>query len=426
LVHGGARPTTATPRIEQLDRVVRLLTYSFDVSNLAQPIAESVLALFRAQSSVAWLSQPDGSLSCAATAGGARERFQIGDVWPRDSGVTGRAARERRALLAVDGQEASVVRGDELDDAGRYSVLAVPLIAREEVIGVIAMEYAEPRRLARADIELVQAFADQFAPALRNVQLFARAQAARAEAEAASRAKDDFLAIIAHEVRNSLAPIVASAARILRECPPAGGVHDSAGIVRRQALHLAHLLDDLLDVARIARGRIELHRTFVSLTAAVEEAVKAARPLADVGQLSLSVSLPAGPVWIEADPVRLEQIALNVLGNAVKYTPAGGRIDVEVAINGGEALLRVSDTGIGIPPEMVPHVFDGFFRSERARAQSPDGLGIGLTLVRTLVELHGGRVAAHSDGPGRGSRFTICFPLAAEPANTATLDRGAA
>ena len=187
LVHGGARPTTATPRIEQLDRVVRLLTYSFDVSNLAQPIAESVLALFRAQSSVAWLSQPDGSLSCAATAGGARERFQIGDVWPRDSGVTGRAARERRALLAVDGQEASVVRGDELDDAGRYSVLAVPLIAREEVIGVIAMEYAEPRRLARADIELVQAFADQFAPALRNVQLFARAQAARAEAEAASR-----------------------------------------------------------------------------------------------------------------------------------------------------------------------------------------------------------------------------------------------
>jgi len=405
LTNGDARPQDVTngwhgegQHTEGLKRVVHALVESFDVSELAQQIAESALLLLRVQSSIAWLLQSDGSLACVAMAGRAPESLEIGDVLPRDVGVVGRAAAERRAVWAADGD-------------GHDTVLAVPLIVKGEVIGAIVTGHAEPRGLAQAEIDLVQAFADQVAPAMRNVQLFARAQAACAEAEAASRAKDEFLTLLAHEFRNSLTPIVTAATLIRRVGPSLGVVQDSAAIVKRQARHLARLLDDLLDVSRIAPGRIDLRCEPVSLAAAVENAVEATRPLADQAELTVSLSLPPAPLWVEADPTRLHQVVVNILSNAVKYTPAGGRIEVTAAAEDGEAVLCVHDTGIGIVPEMLPHVFEFFVRSDQARVHTPDGLGVGLTLVRQLVELHGGRVAAHSEGPGRGSEFTVRLPL---------------
>jgi signal transduction histidine kinase len=423
LTHGDSWPQGVThgrrgkgDRAEEIERVVRVLTELFDVSELAQRVTESVLPLFRAQFSIAWLRQPDGSLACVAMAGPGPESLKIGDVLPRDVGVVGPAAAERRALWAADVLEApGVMRTDELGHEDDCAVLAVPLIVKGDVIGAIVTGYPEPRDLAQAEIDLVQAFADQIAPAMRNVQLFANAQAARAAAEAANRAKDELLAILAHELRNSLAPIVTSAELMRRAGPPAAVMQDSAGIVKHHARHLARLLDDLLDVSRIAQGTMELKREPISLAAAVEEVVEATRPLADVAGLAVSLSLPPLPLWIEADPTRVEQIVVNILNNAVKYTPAGGRIEVTAAAEAGAAVLRVHDTGIGIVPEMLPRVFDAFVRSNGARVHTPDGLGVGLTLVHQLVELHGGCVAAHSEGPGLGSEFTVRLPLSRGP-----------
>jgi signal transduction histidine kinase/ActR/RegA family two-component response regulator len=399
----GTSPSTgaAMASPETLERVARLLAESFEVSDLAQRIAESALPLFGASSSIAWLRQSDGSLICGGVAGRTSESLKIGDVLLPDNGVAGHAVVVRHAWWAADAPEAF---GE--------TVLAVPLIARAEVIGAIVTGYGAPRDLGPDEIALVEMFAERLAPAMRNVQLFAGVQAARAVADAASRAKDEFLALLAHEFRNSLAPIMTSAALIQRAGPPLDIVQNSADIVERQARHLARLLDDLLDVSRIARGTIELRRERVSLGAFAEGVFEASRSLADTAGLTISLMLPSLPVWVEADPTRLQEVLANLLNNAIRYTPPGGRIQVTVAAEDDEAVLRVGDTGIGIVPQMLPHIFDLFVRGPRARIHARDGLGIGLTLVRHLVEIHGGRVAARSDGPDRGSEFTVRLPLA--------------
>jgi CheY-like chemotaxis protein/anti-sigma regulatory factor (Ser/Thr protein kinase) len=250
---------------------------------------------------------------------------------------------------------------------------------------------------------------------MRNVQLFAREQAARAEAEAASRAKDQFLALLAHELRNPLAPIVTAAALLGRADAAPAVVAQAAGMVERQARNLARLLDDLLDVSRITRGRIELRLQTVSVADAVTSALEATRPLLDDRRQTVEVTLPTAPLHVQADPARLEQIIVNVLNNACKYTPPGGAISVAVSEEPGEAVLRIQDTGIGIAEDVLPRIFELFVQGDQSLAHTSGGLGIGLTLVHRLVTLHRGRVQAHSDGPGRGSVFTIGLPLS-EPA----------
>ena len=415
------RVTPLLPSLPQgsdgLRRIVRMLEQSCDVSEFAQRVTESALPLFRLQSASAWLRQLDGSLTCVARAGQGAESLRAGDVLPRDAGGVGDAVARRVLWAAAVMEATSVVRAEKPDNGGPAggprAVVTVPLVVRGEVIGVIAMRPAEPRGLSQAEVDVLQAFADQVAPAMHNSQLLVHAQAARAAAEAANLAKDESLAILAHEFRNSLAPIMTSAALIRRVGPPSGIVHDSAETVKRQARHLARLLDDLLDLSRIARGKkVELKREPVSLGVLLEHAVEDARRDADA--IAISLSVPA-PLWIQADPTRLEQIVANILGNAVKYTGAGGRIEVTAAAENGEAVLRVRDTGMGIPPEMLARIFEPFFRAPRAREHTPAGLGVGLTLVRQLVELHGGRVAADSGGLGRGSLFTVHLPLGAGP-----------
>ncbi|MGH7388073.1 MAG: ATP-binding protein [Candidatus Rokuibacteriota bacterium] len=418
---------------DELARVARALSESLDVAEVAERIAESVLPLFRAQSSVVRLLQPDGSLACVAIAGKWLENFKPGYLLPPGVGLVGRAVAERRALWTPDIlSDPSVVltaafrRG--LAGAGHHAVLAVPLQVKGEIIGVISTAHGEIRTFSQVEIDLLQAFADQAALAMRNVQLFTWEQTARAEAEAANRAKDQFLALLAHELRNPLAPIVTAAALIRRPGAPPDVVTQSADIVERQARNLARLLDDLLDVSRITRGRIELRRETVSLGDAVSRALEAARPLVDERGQAVSLAMPATPLYVDADATRLEQIVVNVLNNAAKYTPLEGRISVVASREGGDAVLRIRDTGMGIPAEMLPRIFDLFTQGDQSLAHTPGGLGIGLTLARRLVELHGGRVWAESDGPGRGSEFIIRLPLSRDlaapaPATVAAPDR---
>ena len=401
---------------DELARVSRRLTESLDIGEVAERIAECILPLFQAQSSVVRLLLPDGSLACMAIAGKWLENFKPGYLLPPGVGLVGRAVIEKRALWTRDIlDEPSVVLTPEfrrgLAGAGHHAVLAVPLQIKGEIIGAVSTAHAEIRTFSQAEIDLLQAFADQAALAMRNVQLFAREKTARAEAEAANHAKDQFLALLAHELRNPLAPIVTSAALLRRPGIPASVVEHSAGIVERQARSLARLLDDLLDVSRITRDRIDLRWVVLSIADAVERALEATRPLVDERRHVVSVTLPPRPLYVEADPARLEQIIVNVLNNAAKYTPPNGHISVVVAQEGDEVVLRVSDTGIGIPQDMLSRIFDLFVQGDQSLAHTSGGLGIGLTLVHRLVKLHHGRVEAHSDGPGRGSQFTVALPL---------------
>src|SRR5262245_9439132 len=243
--------------------------------------------------------------------------------------------------------------------------------------------------------------------------LFAREQTAREEAEAANRAKDEFLAMLGHELRNPL-DVITSAVHVLDAISSRDGqAVRTREVIHRQVGQLARLVDDLLDVGRVTTGKINLSRQPVNLADAVR---RCAETLRGAGQMARHrVEVQADPVWVEGDQARIEQIIMNLLSNALKYTPPGGTIAITVAGDSDTARLVVADTGVGIAPEIIDRVFDLFVQGERSLDRSEGGLGIGLTLVRRLVELHGGRVTVQSDGPGRGSEFGVELPRIAPP-----------
>jgi len=235
------------------------------------------------------------------------------------------------------------------------------------------------------------------------------------ELEEQQRQTNEFLATLAHELRNPLAPI-RNAVSLMQM----GGLSDSMTewyrtLIDRQVTHLTRLVDDLLDASRITSGKITLQRQPVSLALVVENAADSSRPLIDARKHTLDVELPGEPLQVEGDPVRLTQVVLNLLNNAAKYTPECGMIRLSVEREGENAVLRVRDTGLGIPADLLPRVFDLFTQGDRSLDRAEGGLGIGLTLVRRLVEMHGGAVEAHSDGPGYGSEFLVRLPLLAVP-----------
>jgi signal transduction histidine kinase/ActR/RegA family two-component response regulator len=235
------------------------------------------------------------------------------------------------------------------------------------------------------------------------------------ELDAADRRKDEFLAMLAHELRNPLAA-VANAASLLTGSN-AGEDHEWAkSVIARQSSQLAHLIDDLLDVARITEGKIRLRKEVIDVATILDRARDSVRPLVSARKHDLICGYSFGSLWLEADPTRLEQIVLNLLTNAAKYTPAGGRIELSARASGAEILITVRDNGMGIAPERIPEMFRLFAQGERSIARSEGGLGIGLTIVEKLVQMHGGRIEAHSDGINRGSAFTVCLPGATKPA----------
>jgi CheY-like chemotaxis protein len=232
----------------------------------------------------------------------------------------------------------------------------------------------------------------------------------------ADRRKDEWLAMLAHELRNPLAPI-RNAVQFLRlKGPPDPDLQNARDIIERQLRQMTRLVDDLLDVARIGRGKLTLHREPVSLGAVLTSAVESSRPLIEAAGHDLAVALPPEPILVEADPTRLAQVFLNLLNNAAKYTPPGGRLWLTAERQGREAVVRVRDTGVGIPAPMLPHIFEMFTQVDRSLERSQGGLGIGLTLVKRLVEMHGGSVEAKSEGPGQGSEFVVRLPVVGMPA----------
>ena len=276
------------------------------------------------------------------------------------------------------------------------------------------------RRIARAVRSAAQAQADRAAADLaaaeekahhsaRALETALQAQShERAQGEAANRAKDEFLAMLGHELRNPLGAI-AGALRVIDRLPPASADHKAAReIAARQLAHLAKIVDDLLDVGRVATGRIALRRNLVDLAQASAAAVAAARAGAEAPGHEWTLELT--PVLVSADPTRIDQVLANMLGNAVKFTPPGGRIRVRLVAEARQAVLSVEDSGPGIRSERLPHLFDLVAKGH----PQDEGLGIGLALVKRLAELHGGRIQAENL-PGAGARFTLRLPAIPEP-----------
>jgi PAS domain S-box-containing protein len=233
---------------------------------------------------------------------------------------------------------------------------------------------------------------------------------AEEELHLADRRKDEFLAMLAHELRNPLAPIL-NAVQLLKRQNTKGSTQIwCCDVIERQVAHMARLLDDLLDVARIIQGKVRLEVERFELNDIIDNAVETSRPLIESHGQELIVSRNEFPQWIEGDRIRLAQVLSNLLNNAAKYTSRGGKISLTVRQQDADAVIEVSDTGIGIASDMLPHIFDLFIQADRSQIQSQNGLGIGLTLVRQLVEIHGGTVSAASSGIGRGSTFTVRLP----------------
>jgi signal transduction histidine kinase len=296
------------------------------------------------------------------------------------------------------------------------SYLAIPVVTRKgEVLGGLFFGHSEPGRFREQHERILVGLAALAATALDNARLYKtlraseeKAQQAVEQANEADRRKDEFLAMLGHELRNPLAPIV-TALELMRAREPDVMAHERS-VIERQVGYLSRLVDDLLDVSRITRGKIELKRQPVEMAEVARKAVEVASPVLEERNHHLTLDVPATGLAVDGDPVRLAQVVANLLNNAAKYTEPRGRISLSVRREGGEVVVRVRDNGMGIEPTLLPRLFQLFTQGKRALDRSQGGLGLGLTLVKSLVEMHGGSVSAESDGPGKGSEFLVRLP----------------
>jgi len=302
----------------------------------------------------------------------------------------------------------AVARDEEharaLASLGIKSFICVPMRSHDRVIGALTFATAESGRVYD-EIQLAAAhdLAARAAIAIENAQLVD-------EMRRAERKKDEFLAMLAHELRNPLAPLRNSIELIKKRDALIPECRWVADVLERQTRQLSRLVDDLLEMSRFSTGRIELRRHPIELHDVVNHAVEASRPALERGRHELEVELPRDPIRLEADGPRLAQVLSNLLNNAAKYTEPGGKVALSASLDDDEVTIRVADNGDGIPDGMHEKIFEMFTQGERRGERTAGGLGIGLTLVRRLVELHGGTVRALSEGPGKGSEFVVTLP----------------
>jgi signal transduction histidine kinase len=314
--------------------------------------------------------------------------------------------------LDVSGHDdASIVATDVVDQAssiltgaGARSCSCHPLMAGSRLVGVLGFASRTREDFEPHEIEVMHAMSHQVTIAHQCLRVVSnlRDQDAR---------KDEFLATLSHELRTPLSAM-RNGLQLLRlsNNDPAMLLH-ARSILDRQVQQMVRLVDDLLDVSRINSNRLELRKEWVELATVIKNAVETSRPAIEAAHHELTVTLPALPVLLDADPVRLAQALSNLLNNAAKYTEAGGRISLSAVQEGDRAVISVRDSGIGIPAETLPHVFRMFVQARQSVARSQGGLGIGLSVVRRLVEMHGGSVEVRSEGPGKGSEFIVRLPI---------------
>ncbi|MHB8736701.1 MAG: PAS domain-containing hybrid sensor histidine kinase/response regulator, partial [Terriglobales bacterium] len=416
-----ARDITASRKHEAALRFLaeasRLLAELLDVPSTLHKVAGLAVPHFANWCAVDLL-QPDGSLQRVAVAHADPARIELAhDLhrrYPPDPtapiGVWN-VLRTGKPELLPDIPDALLVESAKdqemlriLRELGLKSYMGVPLILRGKTFGVLTFVAAESgRRFGSDDLRVAEDLAHRASIAIENAQLYE-------ELKDADRQKNEWIAMLAHELRNPLAPI-RNALHVMK-MPGANGqaVEHARQMSERQVQHMVRLVDDLLDVSRIMRGKIDLRTEVVDLASVVARGVETAQPKIDAQGQQLILSVPSEPLRLEGDPTRLAQVVSNLLHNAAKFSERSGRIWLTAERRGTEAVLRVRDEGAGIPADMLPRIFDLFTQGDRSVERSQGGLGIGLTVVQRLVELHGGSVTAHSEAPGKGSEFVVRLP----------------
>jgi signal transduction histidine kinase/ActR/RegA family two-component response regulator len=294
-----------------------------------------------------------------------------------------------------------------------HSLIGVPLIAEGRLIGVIHADTVRGRRFTDDDLRLLRLAADRVALAIEHARLYEIEQQARRDAEEANRMKDEFLALVSHELRSPLNAVLGYAALLRHDLPDAPQLRHSVDVIERSGRAQAQLIEDLLDTARIISGKLRLVVEPVDLVSVIEGSVQTIRPAAEAKGISFRASLPPEIGQITGDPARLQQVVWNLLSNAVKFTPKGGHVEVSLERIDPHICVTVTDTGKGVSPVFLPFVFDRFRQGDAAGARRHGGLGLGLALVKYLVELHGGTVEALSEGEGKGATFKVTLPVRA-------------
>ena len=388
------------------DQPARLLTYQTVLSELGQNLVtarsgvEALEKLMRDEFAVVLLdvSMPD------------MDGFETAHL------IHAHPRYERTPIIFVTGvhvTELDRLNGYKLGAVDYVSIPVVPEILRSKVAVLVEL-YCKRRELRQLNTSLTAANARLAQANLELQQEKARElEALNATLKDADRKKDEFLALLAHELRNPLAPL-ANAVELMRMQPCDAPTRWAREVIERQVGYLTRLVDDLLDVSRITRGQITLHRQPLELRSILERALELVQPLLERRRQRLSITHRNPTVMVSGDQVRLVQAFGNVLGNAVKYTPDGGHIEVSLVRCDGMAEVRIRDDGIGIPVDRLTTIFELFARSSSPADGAQSGLGIGLALVRRLIEMHGGSVTAHSEGRGCGSEFVLRLPLAVE------------
>ena len=406
------RERRAREAAESLAAVARTIN-TLEIDATLGNVTESACTLLRADVAALYRVDPVSGDMTLAAAGGALAPTLNRDVTvPSGTGLVGLAVERREAVVSGD------LLGDERIahspsmrariQAARHRVgLAVPLIVQARIIGALFVGALPGRAFSPEEVHLARTFADQAAVAMANAELYG-------EAQRANRLKDEFLAMLGHELRNPLGAI-AGAVGVFKMAGGRTDVFERAReVIERQVRHLSRLVDDLLDIGRVTTGKVRLDRRPLDLEALVVGAMEAWRAAGRFARHR--VSLQTVRVTVDGDATRLEQILENLVGNALKYTPAGGAIGVRLAVEAGTVVLEVADTGAGIPAGLGSRMFDLFVQGDRPLDRAQGGLGIGLTLVKALAGLHGGTVEARSPGSGQGSVFTVRLPRLPVPA----------
>ena len=336
----------------------------------------------------------------------------VGEIEPIDLGDTVVRALALRETLRLPGP--LCFQGLPADCAVLepvYEAVVFPMYVGERAFGALVLGLCSPRSLEAAEMALAKEVVSRAVIALENATLYEAIQDA-------DRRKNEFLAMLAHELRNPLAPIRNAVHVLQRGGATEKNVTWSSEVIGRQVDHLATLVDDLLDVSRIARGKVMVNRDPLRLSEVIDHALETSRPMLEKRRHHLVVQMPREEVFFNGDLVRLAQVLSNLLNNAAKFTPTGGHITLDATLNGSALRISVKDNGMGIDPQLLPHVFDLFTQGDQTLDRSEGGLGIGLTLVKHLVELHGGRVEAISGGRDCGAEFAFTLPEVTVAAST--------
>ncbi|HLL75894.1 MAG TPA: ATP-binding protein [Pyrinomonadaceae bacterium] len=420
-------------QVEDLRRLHEMsvgLTGTLEVEAVLREVLRSALAVQGTDMGLLSLYEPDADgLSVEAHSGFGEEFLKEIALVPRGAGACGTCYEQRRRVVVEDVETDPLFAPyrEAARAAGFRAVHSTPLVTRAgNIIGVLSVHFSRPHRPSDRETRLIDLYARMAADIIENARLHRRVQeelaeraralaseqAARAEAEAANRMKDEFLATVSHELRTPLNAIIGWSHMLRSESFDEATVSRALATIERNAHSQAQLIEDILDVSRVVAGKLRLNVGPVDLASVINAAVDSVQLAADTKGIRLGVALDPSARHVSGDAGRLQQVVWNLLSNAIKFTPEGGRVEVRLGRDGRDVQIKVSDTGQGVAPEFLPHVFDRFRQADGTSTRRHGGLGLGLSIVRHLVELHGGTVTADSPGAGLGASFIITLPPA--------------